>query len=145
MTKLCLDLEMLTDDFFEDTRLLALLQLQKIISFAGISTIPLIFVSGSTRKLKCTFAAKTGAIISECMSTMCETALCRITFIKTVMMANFCCPNSGIWIFCGLSKTSRQTSNQCNQLVTSIKEMQGVIMVAELTNEKIKNKKHLIF
>ena len=47
--------------------------------------------------------------------------------------------------FLWLIRNESADVNQCSELIGSIKKLNGVQLVAELTNEKIRNKKHLIF
>jgi hypothetical protein len=36
-------------------------------------------------------------------------------------------------------------NDNCNHIITTVKSMASVQMVVELTNEKIRNKEHLVF
>lgn len=47
--------------------------------------------------------------------------------------------------FLWLLKGDEVSEVSCQQLIQSIKEIKGVQLVIELTNEKIRNKEHLVF
>lgn len=60
-------------------------------------------------------------------------------------MGEYLLPELKHFDFLWLMKDDYIADDMLQQLTKSIREMQGVQMVAELTNEKIKNKEHLVF
>ena len=59
-------------------------------------------------------------------------------------MENTCFRNSSILIF-WLMKGDFVNEQTLQQTINAIREINGVQLVVELTNEKIRNKEHLVF
>lgn len=145
MTKLCLDVDILTDDFFEDTRLLGIIATMKNYRFCWhinnalsyhFRLNPEIEVQLKRRDRNYYFRVYEHTV--------------RNSFISHYIYHNshdgeYLLPEFKHIDFLWLIKNESCDTNQCTELIASVKKLGGIQLVTELTNEKIRNKKHLIF
>ena len=143
--KLVLDTEGLTDDFFEDTRLLGIMAPVKDYQF-GWQLNQLMGIEFRinndieiqlTRKRRNYFFAvydfheNTGSLSHYLYNNQFD--------------GEYLLPEFKHLDFLWLMKGDFISDNTLQEYITAIKTISGVQLVMELTNEKIKNKEHLIF
>lgn len=142
--KLVLDNDILTDDFFSDTRLLGIMAPVKNYYFCWLLNNLLGYnfrldtdIDKPLRKRKRQYYFSVYTHSED-------------DFLKYHLFHNHCdgeylLPEFRNIDFILLMKGDFVEDSKCNDVISSIKDMPSVQMVIELTNEKIKHKQHLVF
>lgn len=145
MPKLCLNVDELTEDFFTDTRLLGITATVKNYMFCWhvndalhyqFRLNPNIEVQLRRKERNYYFRVYEHTVRNSCLT----------HYIYQNYHDGECLlPEFKHMDFLWLVKGDAIDTYQCGQLIGAVKTIPGVQMVAELTNEHIKNKGHLIF
>ncbi len=142
--KLILDNEAITDDFFSDTRLIGIIAPIKNYQFCwqlnnllGYNFRLNTEIDKQLRKKNRQYFFSVYQHEENC-------------FLKYYLFHNHCdgeylLPEFRHMDFLLLIKGDYVDDNRCNSIITAIKSIASVQMAAELTNEKIKHKEHLVF
>jgi hypothetical protein len=145
MTKLCLDVDELTEDFFDDTCLLGITTTIKNYQFCWSINQVLNYQFRLNRDIEIQLRRRERSYYFRVY----EHAV-RHTQLSHYLYQNY---NDGEYLlpefrhmdFLWLMKGDCVDMSTCHDLIRAIKSLNGVQLVAELTNEKIRNKGHLIF
>jgi len=142
--KLILDNEAITDDFFTDTRLLGIMAPIKNYQFCW----QLNNLLGYNFRLNTEIDKQLRKKNRQYFFSVYQHE--ENNFLKFYLFHNHCdgeylLPEFRHMDFLLLMKGDYVDDNKCSSIIASIKSMTSVQMVAELTNEKIKNKEHLVF
>lgn len=144
-TKLLLNTKELTDDFFEETRLLGIMSSVKDYQFCWHlnSTMGMDFRINNEIEIQLTkkkrnyffavyeFGEPTGSLSHFVYNNQFD--------------GEYLLPEFKHLDFLWLMKGDKVTDELLHQTINSIRAINGVQLVVELTNEKIKNKEHLVF
>jgi len=144
-TKLLLNTKDLTDDFFEETRLLGIMSSVKDYQFCWHlnSTMGMDFRINNEIEIQLTkkkrnyffavyeFGEPTGSLSHFVYNNQFD--------------GEYLLPEFKHLDFLWLMKGDEVTDELLQQTINSIRAINGVQLVVELTNEKIKNKEHLVF
>ncbi|HEX8358148.1 MAG TPA: IPExxxVDY family protein [Segetibacter sp.] len=142
--KLILDNEAITDDFFCDTRLIGIMAPIKNYQFCW----QLNNLLGYNFRLNTEIDKQLHKKNRQYFFSVYQHD--ENGFLKYYLFHNHCdgeylLPEFKHLDFLLLLKGDLVEENCCENMITSIKSLAAVQMVAELTNEKIKNKEHLVF
>lgn len=142
--KLILDNQAITDDFFSDTRLIGIMAPVKNYQFCWQLNNLLGFNFRLNTEIDKQLRRKNRQYFFSVYQHE------ENNFLKYYLFHNHCdgeylLPEFKHMDFLLLMKGDYVDDNKCNQIITTIRAMASVQMVAELTNEKIKNKEHLVF
>lgn len=142
--KLRLDNEAITDDFFSDTRLLGIMAPVKNYQFCW----QLNNLLGYSFRLNTDIDKQLHKKSREYFFSVYQHT--ENTFLKYFLYHNHCdgeylLPEFKHMDFLWLMKGDLVDDSKCTSISASIKGLLSVQMVAELTNEKIKHKEHLVF
>ncbi len=144
-TNLCLDVDMLTDDFFEDTRLLGINSTKKSYQFCWHVNNALSYHFRLNPEIEIQLKRKGRNYYFRVYE-----YTVRNSFISHYIYHNshdgeFLLPEFRNLDFIWMIKNESCDINQCNELISSVRKLSDVLLVTELPQEKIKNKNHLIF
>ncbi len=145
MTKLCLDVTMLTDDFFEDTRLLGIVATIKNYQFCWHINNALSYCFRLNPEIEVQLKRKERNYYFRVYEHTVKNSFVSHYIYQNHFDGEYLLPEFRNIDFLWLIRNESADVNQCSELISSIKKLSGVRLVAELTNENIKNKKHLIF
>jgi hypothetical protein len=145
MTKLCLDVDLLTDDFFEDTRLLGITATIKNYQFCWHINNSLSYQFRLNPEIEVHLKRKERSYYFRVYEHNVRNSYISHYIYQNSHDGEYLLPEFRHMDFLWLIKNDSADANQCNELISSIRKLHGVQLVAELTNEKIRNKKHLIF
>lgn len=142
--KLVLDNAALTDDFFTDTRLLGIIAPVKNYRFCWM----LNNLLGFNFRLNITIDKKLMKKNRQYFFSVYQHDVNQ--FLKFYLFHNHCdgeylLPEFKHMDFIWLMKGDYVDDESCRNILNTVKSLTEVQMVAELTNEKIKNKEHLVF
>jgi hypothetical protein len=142
--KLILDNEAITDDFFSDTRLIGIMAPVKNYQFCWQLNNLLGFNFRLNTEIDKQLRKKNRQYFFSVYQHE------ENNFLKYYLFHNHCdgeylLPEFKHLDFLLLMKGDYVDDHRCNHIITNIRSMASVQMVAELTNEKIKNKEHLVF
>lgn len=143
--KLKLNIDELTEDFFTDTRLLGIIATVKNYQFCWHLNHMLGYSFRLNPDIEIHLRKKDRSYYFPVYQHE-----VRNSFLNHYLYRNHCdgeylLPEFRHMDFLWLVKGDCIEEEQCRQMIQSIKAISGVQMVAELTNEKIRNKGHLIF
>jgi len=144
-TKLILDNKELTDDFFEDTRLLGIMSPVKDYQFCWYlnSIMGMDFRTNNDIEIQLT-KKKRNYFFS--VYEYCETTGSLSHFIYNNQFdGEYLLPEFRHLDFLWLMKGDEVKDESLQQMIISLRSINGIQLVVELTNEKIKNKEHLVF
>jgi len=144
-TKLLLDIKELTDDFFEDTRLLGIMSAVKDYKFCWYlnSSMSMDFRINNDIEIQLTkkkrnyffavyeFGEPTGSLSHFVYNNQFD--------------GEYLLPEFKHLDFLWMMKGDAVSDETLQDTINSIRAINGVQLVVELTNEKIKNKEHLVF
>ena len=144
-TKLLLDIKELTDDFFEDTRLLGIVSALKDYKFCWYlnSSMSMDFRINNDIEIQLTkkkrnyffavyeFGEPTGSLSHFVYNNQFD--------------GEYLLPEFKHLDFLWMMKGDAVSDETLQDTINSIRAINGVQLVVELTNEKIKNKEHLVF
>lgn len=144
MTKLILDNATLTDDFFVDTRLLGIMAPVKNYQFCWMLNNLLGFNFRANTSIDKKLIKKNRQYFFSVYQHNVN------HFLTYYLFHNHCdgeylLPEFKHMDFLWLMKGDFVDDNTCRSISNSVKSLGEVQLVAELTNEKIKNKEHLVF
>lgn len=142
--KLTLDNATITDDFFSDTRLIGIIAPVKNYQFCW----QLNNLLGYSFRLNTEIDKQLRKKNRQYFFSVYQHE--ENDFLKYYLFHNHCdgeylLPEFRHMDFLLLFKGDYVDDNKCNNIITAIKSIASVQMVTELTNEKIKNKEHLVF
>ncbi|MCW3107742.1 MAG: hypothetical protein JWQ09_2248 [Segetibacter sp.] len=142
--KLILDNDAITEDFFSDTRLIGIIAPIKNYQFCWQLNNLLGFNFRLDTEIDKQLRRKNRQYFFSVYQHE------ENNFLKYYLFHNHCdgeylLPEFKHMDFLLLMKGDYVDDYKCSHIVTTIKSMASVQMVAELTNEKIKNKEHLVF
>lgn len=144
-TKLLLNNRELTDDFFEDTRLLGIMAPVKDYQFCWRlnSSLGMDFRMNNEIEIQLTKKKRNYFFgVYE----FCEPTGSLSHYIyNNLFDGEYLLPEFRHLDFLWLMKGDEVTDTALQQTIRSIKGIEGVQLVVELTNEKIRNKEHLVF
>ncbi len=144
-TKLLLDNRELTNDFFEDTRLLGIMSPVKDYQFCWYlnSSMGLDFRINNDIEIQLT---KKNRNYFFSVYEFCEpTGSLEHYVYNNQFDGEYLLPEFKHLDFLWLMKGDEVTDESLQQMILSIRTLSNVQLVVELTNEKIKNKEHLVF
>jgi len=145
MTKLCLDVDVLTDDFFEDTRLLGITATIKNYRFCWHINNSLNYRFRLNPEIEVHLMRKDRSYyFSVYEHTVCNSYITHYIY-QNYHDGEYLLPEFKHMDFLWLIKNDSANVNLCTELIANIRRLNGVLLIAELTNEKIRNKNHLIF
>lgn len=143
--KLRLDIDELTNDFFEDARLLGIVAPVKDYQFCWHLNNQLRFDFRINNQIEIQLAKKQRKYFF-CVYEFAETHSCLVHYLyKNQFDGEYLLPEFRHLDFLWLLKGDTVPDEMLKDLMGSIKLISGVQLVMELTNEKIRNKGHLIF
>ncbi len=145
MAKFCLDVSTLTDDFFEDTRLLGIVATIKNYQFCWHINKTLSYCFRLNPEIEVQLKRKERDYYFRVYEHLVRNSFISHYIYQNYFDGEYLLPEFQHIDFLWLIRNESADVNQCTELIHSIKKMNGVQLVAELTNEKIRNKKHLIF
>ena len=145
MTKLCLDVDLLTDDFFEDTRLLGIIAPIKNYRFCWYINSSLSYCFRLNTDIEVQLKRKERNYYFRVYEHTVRNSFISHYIYQNYYDGEYLLPEFQYIDFLWLIKNESCDTNQCSELISSVRKLNGIQMVAELTNEKIRNKKHLIF
>ncbi|WP_018615994.1 IPExxxVDY family protein [Segetibacter koreensis] len=142
--KLILDNDAIADDFFSDTRLIGIMAPVKNYQFCW----QLNHLLGYNFRLNTEIDKQLRKKNRQYFFSVYQHE--ENSFLKYYLFHNHCdgeylLPEFRHMDFLLLMKGDYVDDNKCSSIITVIKSIGCVQMVAELTNEKIKNKEHLVF
>ncbi|MDB5246931.1 MAG: hypothetical protein JWQ40_1325 [Segetibacter sp.] len=142
--KLILDNEAITDDFFSDTRLLGIMAPIRNYQFCW----QLNNLLGYNFRLNTEIDKQLRKKNRQYFFSVYQHE--ENSFLKYYLFHNHCdgeylLPEFRHMDFLWLMKGDYVDDSKCSNIISSVKSITSVQMVAELTNEKIKNKEHLVF
>ena len=142
--KLILDNEAITDDFFSDTRLIGIMAPIKNYQFCWQLNNLLGFNFRLDTEIDKQLRRKNRQYFFSVYQHE------ENNFLKYYLFHNHCdgeylLPEFKHMDFLLLMKGDYVDDSNCSHIITTIKSIASVQMVTELTNEKIKNKEHLVF
>lgn len=143
--KLRLDIDELANDFFEDARLMGIVAPMKGYQFCWQLNNQLRFDFRINNQIEIQLAKKQRKYF------FCVYECCQLNSALTHYLysnhfdGEYLLPEFRHLDFLWLLKGDTVTDSMLADLVSTVKKINGVQLVTELTNEKIKNKGHLIF
>jgi hypothetical protein len=142
--KLKLDVESITDDFFTDTRLLGIIAPVKNYQFCW----QLNNLLGYNFRLNTDIDKQLRKKSRQYFFSVYQHH--KDSFLSYYLYHNHCdgeylLPEFKHMDFLWLMKGDFVDDQQCGSVIATVKSLSAVQMVVELTNEKIKNKEHLVF
>ena len=143
--KLVLDNEKLTDEFFDDTRLLGIMASVKDYQFCWNlnSTIGLNFRINNDLEIQLT---KKNRSYFFAVYEYCEPTRFLSHYVyKNQFDGEYLLPEFKHLDFLWLMKGDEVSDESLQETIQTIKTINSVQLVLELTNEKIRNKEHLVF
>ncbi|MES1198003.1 MAG: IPExxxVDY family protein [Chitinophagaceae bacterium] len=144
-TKLLLNTKELTDDFFEDTRLLGIMSAVKDYQFCWYlnNTMGMDFRTNNDIEIQLT---KKKRNYFFAVYEYCEPTGSLSHFIYNNQFdGEYLLPEFRHLDFLWLMKGDEVKDEALQQMIASLRTINGIQLVVELTNEKIKNKEHLVF
>ena len=145
MMKFKLDITELTDDFFEDTRLLGITASVKNYQFCWHLNSTLGYNFRLNPQIEIHVRKKDRSYYFQVYEYSIRNSFLTHYLYHNHFDGEYLLPEFKHMDFLWLMKGDCVDNVQCSQLSQAIKTINGVQMVAELTNEKIKNKGNLIF
>lgn len=143
--KLLLNTKELTDDFFENTHLLGIMSKVKDYQFCWYlnNSMGLDFRINNDIEIQLT---KRNRNYFFAVYEYCEPTGSLAHYIYNNQFdGEYLLPEFRHLDFLWLMKGDEVTQTSLQQIITNLRNLAGVQLVTELTNEKIKNKEHLIF
>ncbi len=145
MVKLLLDIEELNNDFFEDTRLLGITASVKNYQFCWHLNNLLGFDFRLNADFELQLLRKNRKYYFNIYQSK-EENTCLIHYLyHNQFDGEYLLPEFKHMDFLWLMKGDWVDDEKCNWIKQSVKTIPGVQLVAELTNEKIKNKGNMVF
>ena len=144
-TKLLLNTKELTDEFFEDTRLLGIMAPIKDYQFCWQlnNSLGMDFRINNEIEIQLT-RKKRNYFFAVYEFTEPTGSLCHYIY-NNQFDGEYLLPEFRHLDFLWLMKGDAVTDDRLQQTMDFIKTINGIQLVTELTNEKIKNKEHLVF
>ncbi|MGI8950944.1 MAG: IPExxxVDY family protein [Chitinophagaceae bacterium] len=143
--KLKLNIENLTDDFFEDTRLLGITASIKNYRFCWELNNVLGYFFRLNPNIEIHLKKKQRDYFFPVYQYSIRNSFLTHYLYHNHFDGEYLLPEFKHMDFLWLMKGDCVDDENCNQLIQSIKKINDVQLVVELTNEKIKNKAHLVF
>ena len=143
--KLKLDLEELAQDFFEDTRLLGIVAPMKDYRFSWLLNHRLRFNFRVKNDIEIQLTKKGRQYFFAVYEYHEPSSSLYHYLYNNQFDGEYLLPEFRHLDFLWLLKGDTTSTDGLNELSNSLKSLTGVQLVTELTNEKIKNKGHLIF
>jgi hypothetical protein len=143
--KLRLDTEDLTDNFFEDTRLLGIVSSVKDYQFCWQLNKRLRFDFRINSQIEIQVAKKQRKYFFNVFEYPEPHSSLRHYLYNNQFEGEYLLPEFRHLDFLWLLKHDAVNDEQLKDLVSTVKTMDGVQLVVELTNEKIRHKEYLIF
>jgi len=144
-TKLLLNTKELTDDFFEDTHLLGIMSSVKDYQFCWYlnNSIGVDFRINNDIEIQLTKKKRNYffAVYEFCEPTGSLTHY----IYNNQFDGEYLLPEFRHLDFLWLMKGDEITNESLQQMISNLRTINGIQLVVELTNEKIKNKEHLVF
>ncbi len=145
MTKLCLDVDELTEDFFDGTCLLGITTTIKNYQFCWSVNQVLNYQFRLNRDIEIQLRRRERSYYFRVYEhTVRHTQLSHYLY-QNYNDGEYLLPEFRHMDFLWLMKGDYVETSTSYELTQAIKSLKGVQLVAELTNEKIRNKGHLIF
>ena len=145
MTKLCLDVDELTEDFFDDTCLLGITTTIKNYQFCWSVNQSLNYRFRLNRDIEIHLRRRERSYYFRVYEHNVRHTQQSHYIYHNYNDGEYLLPEFRHMDFLWLIKGDSIETNGCRELMQAIKSLNGVQLVAELTNEKIRNKGHLIF
>jgi hypothetical protein len=145
MTKLCLDVEELTEDFFDDTCLLGITSTVKNYRFCWCINQSLNYQFRLNRDIEIQLRRRERSYYFRVYEHQVRHSQLSHYLYQNYNDGEYLLPEFRHMDFLWLMKGEFIETSTCYELMQDIKSLNGVQLVAELTNEKIRNKGHLIF
>jgi hypothetical protein len=142
--KLILDTEAITDDFFSDTRLLGIMAPIKNYQFCWQLNNLLGYNFRLNTEIDKQLRKKNRQYFFSVYQHD-ENSFLRFFLFHNHCDGEYLLPEFKHMDFLLLLKGDYVDDSRCNEIIASIKSMNSVQLVAELTYEKIRNKEHLVF
>ena len=144
-TKLLLNTKELTDDFFEDTRLLGIMSAVKDYQFCWYlnNTMGLDFRTNNDIEIQLT-KKKRNYFFTVYEYSEPTGSLSHFIY-NNQFDGEYLLPEFRHLDFLWLMKGDEVKDDALQQMIASLRTINGIQLVVELTNEKIKNKEHLVF
>lgn len=143
--KLRLNIDELTHDFFEDTRLLGITASVKNYQFCWLLNNALGFRFRLNPEIEIHLLKKSRSYYFKVYQHNIRNSFLKHYLYHNHFDGEYLLPEFKHMDFLWLMKGDCVDDENCSQLIQSVKKITGVQLVAELTNEKIRNKGHLIF
>ena len=143
--KLILDTKDLTDDFFEETKLLGIMVPVKDYQFCWQLNNLLSIDFRINNELEIQLKKKDRNYFFSVYEYAEPTNCLKHYLYNNQDDGEYLLPEFKHLDFLWLLKDDHVTNEGLHELVQSIRSVEGVQMVVELTNEKIRNKEHLVF
>ena len=144
-SKLVLDTDKLTDDFFDDTRLLGIMAPVKDYLFCWYlnNTVGVNFTLNNELEIQLTKKKRSYFFT---VYEYCEPTRFLSHYVyKNQFDGEYLLPEFKHLDFLWLMKGDEVSDESLQETIQTIKTINSVQLVLELTNEKIKNKEHLVF
>ena len=145
MTKLCLDVDELTEDFFDDTCLLGITTTVKNYQFCWSINQALNYQFRLNRDIEIQLRRRERSYYFRVYEHKVRHSQLSHYLYQNYNDGEYLLPEFRHMDFLWLMKGDCMETSSCHKLMHTIKLLNGVQLVAELTNEKIRNKGHLIF
>lgn len=143
--KLTLNIDDITDDFFSDTRLLGIIAVTKNYRFCWQLNSFLGYNFRLNRDIEVHLRKKERNYFFPVYQHNVNNSFLNHYIYHNSFDGEYLLPEFKHIDFLWLLKGDAVCDDDCNNLIRSVKTIPGVQLVMELTNEKIKNKGHLIF
>ncbi|BAV09663.1 hypothetical protein SAMN05421788_1011095 [Filimonas lacunae] len=143
--KLKLNIDELTDDFFTDTRLLGITATVKNYQFCWQLNHMLGYSFRLNPEIEIHLRRKERSYFFPVYQHEVKNSFLNHYLYHNHFDGEYLLPEFRHMDFLWLMKGDFVDEESCKQMVQTIKSISGVQMVAELTNEKIRNKGHLVF
>lgn len=144
-TMLCLDNDMLMDDFFEDTRLLGIVASPKSYRFCWYINHSLSYEFRLNPEIEVHLRRRNRNYYFNVYEHTVLNCFVSHYLYQNYFDGEYLLPEFKHIDFVWLIKNESSDANRCSELIATVKKLNGVQLVTELPDEKIKNKKHLIF
>ena len=144
-TKLCLDVDVLTDDFFEDTRLLGIVSSRKNYQFCWHINNTLSYHFRLNPQIEVQLKRKNRFYYFHVYEHAVKNSFISHFIYQNSYDGEYLLPECQNIDFLWLIKNESSDANQCSELIGSMRQLPSVLMVTDLTNKTLRHKKHLIF
>ncbi len=145
MKHLKLNIDALNDDFFEDTRLLGITAVVKNYQFCWQLNNMLGYTFRLNPEIEIHLKKKNRSYYFQVYEYKLRNSFLTHYIYHNQNDGEYLLPEFKHMDFLWLMKGDCVDDEQCKQIIQSIKNINGVQLVAELTNEQIKNKGNMVF